>query len=113
MSDLRKQSCVPCTKGSPPLPPEKFATLSEELSGWEIEGGKRLTKTYVFRNYADALNWVNEISEIAEEENHHPDVFLAWGRVRLEVSTHAIGALHQNDFILAAKIDKLEAALRE
>ncbi len=79
----------------------------EEVKDWKVEDGKKLKREFKFKDFKEALAFVNKIGETAEEESHHPDIELGWGRVAVELSTHAIGGLSVNDFILAAKIDKL------
>jgi 4a-hydroxytetrahydrobiopterin dehydratase len=106
--ELAKRQCIPCRSDTPRLAGEPLTALHAELGrGWQLEGD-RLRKTFRFPDFVSALAFVNRIGEIAEAEAHHPDIHLAWGRVGLEIWTHAIGGLSENDFILAAKI---EAAL--
>jgi 4a-hydroxytetrahydrobiopterin dehydratase len=80
--------------------------LLAQLSGWEVNVGGHLAKTYKLKNFERALSFVNRIGAIAEQEGHHPDIFLAWGRVGLEIWTHKIGGLSEADFVLAAKADR-------
>ena len=84
--------------------------LAADLSGWEIVSGRSLRKNFKFPNFAAALAEVNRIGAIAEAEGHHPDILLGWGKVQVEISTHAIAGLSENDFILAAKIDAITPA---
>lgn len=82
----------------------------EEVKDWQVvkpKGIDTLRREFKFKDFKEALNFVNKIGEIAEEEGHHPDIELGWGKVKVELSTHAIGGLSVNDFILAAKIDKI------
>lgn len=87
---------------------EDINRLLGQLEGWSVEGGHHLTKTYEFPDFARALAFVNRVGAIAEEQGHHPDVHLAWGRVRLGLWTHKINGLSESDFILAARIDQAE-----
>ncbi|MCH6551042.1 MAG: 4a-hydroxytetrahydrobiopterin dehydratase [Planctomycetes bacterium] len=103
--DLAKKDCVPCRGGVPPLSGETVDQLLRELDGWSVEEGYHLTRTYKFKNFAEALAFVNRVGEIAEQQNHHPDLHLAWGKVRVEVWTHKISGLTESDFIFAAKVD--------
>ncbi len=103
---LASRSCVPCTRRTPRLTPEQIAKLLPQLDGWSVQDDRTLVKTYRFRDFASGLAFVNRAGAIAEAEGHHPDLHLAWGRVGVEVSTHAIGGLSENDFILAARLDQ-------
>ncbi len=105
VSELAKKECVPCKGGVPSLPGERVDELLGELDGWQVEEGYHLTRTCKFRNFAEALAFVNRVGEIAEQQNHHPDLHLAWGKVRVEVWTHKISGLTESDFIFAAKVD--------
>lgn len=104
--DLKNKKCVPCEGGIPPL--NKFqieAFLSLIDKRWVVVEGKRLVKEYHFVSFKHTISFVNKVAEKAEEEGHHPDIFISYARCRLEIWTHAIGGLSENDFILAAKID--------
>ena len=110
MSELAAKTCVPCQGGIPPLRGDDIDRLKQQLgSGWLVVDEHHLTKTYPFEDFASALAFVNKIGAVAEEQGHHPDVFLAWGRVRLEIFTHKVDGLTESDFILAAKADRLDA----
>jgi 4a-hydroxytetrahydrobiopterin dehydratase len=98
---------VPCRGGVPPLTKEQIEPLLGELSGWTVDGDHHLTKSWDFPDFATALAFVNRVGEVAEENGHHPDLFLAWGKVKIELYTHKIDGLSESDFILAAKIDQL------
>ena len=106
---LADKKCVPCAGGMPPLKGRELANLLKELQGWQVEAEHHLTKTYKFQNFAKALAFVNQVGAIAEEQGHHPDIYLTWGKVRIETHTHKIDGLTESDFILAAKIDRLPA----
>ncbi len=105
VSELAQRACVPCRGGVPPLSPEKVEALLQELDDWTVEQEYHLTKTLKFRDFAEALAFVNRVGAIAEQENHHPDLHLAWGKVRVEIWTHKIKGLTESDFIFAAKCD--------
>jgi 4a-hydroxytetrahydrobiopterin dehydratase len=105
--DLAAKKCVPCRGGTPALTPEQFVPLLDQLSRWEVIAQHHLTKQYDFPDFVSALAFVNRIGQVAEAEGHHPDIHLAWGRVRLQIFTHKIDGLSESDFVLAAKIDKL------
>ena len=109
MSDLADRDCVPCRGGVPPLTGEELAELSGALGpAWEIVDGHHLTRTFRFNDFREALAFTNRVGDLAEEQGHHPDLHLAWGRVTVEIWTHAIDGLTESDFVLAAKIDLLE-----
>ena len=99
---------MPCEGGVKPLTPDEYDSfLRTELEGWVDVDEKRIEKEYKFKNFKQALEFVNKVGDIAELEGHHPDIFLhGWNKVKLTLSTHAIGGLSENDFILATKIDK-------
>lgn len=101
---LAKRQCVPCRADTPRLTGDPLAALLDELGpDWDL-AGDRLRRTFRFPDFASALAFVNRIGEIAEREQHHPDIQLGWGRVSVELWTHAIDGLSENDFIVAAKI---------
>jgi 4a-hydroxytetrahydrobiopterin dehydratase len=91
----------------PPLEADAIAGFLKELSGWEVVEQHHLEKGYAFDDFAQALAFVNRVGELAEAEGHHPDIYLTWGKVRIQIWTHKIDGLTESDFILAAKIDEL------
>jgi 4a-hydroxytetrahydrobiopterin dehydratase len=105
--DLTKKKCVPCEGGTKPLIPDEYdAFLHNELSGWHAIAETKIEKNYKFKNFQEALDFISKVGQIAEEEGHHPDIYLHnWNKVRLTLTTHAIKGLSENDFILASKID--------
>ncbi|HVN78085.1 MAG TPA: 4a-hydroxytetrahydrobiopterin dehydratase [Terriglobia bacterium] len=105
MTELARKGCVPCRGGVPPLRGASIKPLLEQLIQWSTVEDHHLTKTFKFADFATALKFVNEVGEIAEREDHHPDIYLAWGKVRIDIWTHKIDGLTESDFILAAKID--------
>jgi 4a-hydroxytetrahydrobiopterin dehydratase len=107
MSDLAAKACLPCRGGVPPLKGEELASLQRQVDGWNVIEGHHITKTFTFLNFRGALMFVNRVSELAEEQGHHPDISLAWGKVGITIWTHKINGLTESDFILAAKIDRL------
>jgi 4a-hydroxytetrahydrobiopterin dehydratase len=106
MSDLAKKDCVPCKGGVPPLTREQYYPLLKQLPNWSVERDHHLTRTYTFPDFAKALVFVNRVGEMAEKQGHHPDIYLAWGNVRLDIWTHKIDGLTESDFVFAAKADK-------
>lgn len=105
-SDLADKQCVPCRGGVPPLRGEEVRKLSEQLGGsWAVVDEHHLEKEYRFADFAEALAFTNRVGAVAEEQGHHPDIYLAWGRVALKVWTHKVDGLTESDFIFAAKAD--------
>lgn len=105
---LVEQKCVPCEGGMPPLTIQEAETLMKDIHGWELsDGAKQIEKKFTFKNFKEALAFANKVGEIAESEGHHPEIEIGWGKVEIELSTHAIGGLSVNDFIVAAKIDTI------
>jgi 4a-hydroxytetrahydrobiopterin dehydratase len=110
MSQLSDRTCVPCRGGVPPLGGEELLRLHRELGGgWELIGEHHLEKSYSFRGFRPAFEFVKRVGEMCEEQGHHGDFFLAWGKVKLSVWTHKIDGLTESDFIWAAKADALLA----
>lgn len=108
MDDLAKKHCKPCEDWVAPLTKEKYEPLLEHLKGWNVMDDKLIWKEYKFKNFKEALEFVNKAGEIAEKEGHHPNIYLHnWNKVKIELTTHNIKGLSENDFILASKIDKL------
>jgi len=103
---LASKRCRPCRGGVPPLKGAAIQELSEQLGGgWTVVDEHHLEKEYGFEDFAEALAFTNRVGAIAEAEGHHPDIYLAWGRVALKIFTHKIDGLTESDFILAAKAD--------
>jgi 4a-hydroxytetrahydrobiopterin dehydratase len=111
LSDLAAKQCVPCKGGVPPLHGAALLVLQHQLgeggNGWKIEREHHLEKEFRFPNFVTALAYVNRVGELAEAQNHHPDIALAWGRVRITIWTHEIDGLTESDFVFAAKCDQL------
>jgi len=104
---LASKSCVPCRGGVPPLKGAELAALHRQVNAWEVIDEHHLSREFKFPNFVKALAFVNRVGEVAEAEGHHPNIFLTWGKVRIEIWTHKIDGLTERDFILAAKIDQL------
>ena len=107
MSNLLSKKCVPCEGGVKPFGPEEIKNYIKEVPGWMVFNFRKLNKEFKFKDFQKAMAFVNKVAALAEEEGHHPDIAISYNKVRLDISTHAIGGLSENDFILAAKIDKL------
>lgn len=104
---LSERRCTVCRPGTPTLPPEAAAALLSKLDGWQLESGRKLVRSFGFGNWKEAMSFANQVSDVAEAEGHHPDLCVSWGKVKVELTTHAAGGLTENDFILAAKIDRI------
>jgi len=110
MPDFAEQHCVPCEGGTAPLSIEDARGIIEYMKGWTLApDAKSISREFLFKDFKEAVGFVNAVAAIAEQEGHHPDITLQWNKVRLELSTHAIGGLSTNDFIIAAKVNKLDA----
>ena len=111
MSDLFEKKCVPCEGGVPPLDISEIHKYQKKVDGWEIIKGNKniyfLEKKFKFKNFAESQKFVNDVGKISEEEGHHPEILFGWGYAKINITTHAIEGLSENDFILAAKIDKI------
>jgi len=108
MEDLTLKVCVACEGDVPPLSREEANQLLTQIPLWKIsEDGKELIREYLFKDFKEALAFTNKIGEIAEAEGHHPDLTLGWGKVGVSLTTHAIGGLSENDFIVASKVEAL------
>jgi 4a-hydroxytetrahydrobiopterin dehydratase len=108
MEGLAQKSCVPCRGGVPPLDPAAAQALLAGASGWRLEqNATRLERGFEFRDFVEAIKFVNRVADVAEQEGHHPDIAVHWNKVDLTLWTHKIGGLHENDFILAAKVNRL------
>ena len=109
MSDLINKKCVPCEGGVIPFDISDIHKYQKKVDGWSILKNEKnvyfLEKRYTFKNFLDSQNFVNKVGKISEEEGHHPDILFGWGYVKINITTHAIEGLSENDFILAAKID--------
>ena len=106
---LTDKKCQPCAGGVAPLKGERLVPLAAELPAWEIVEEHHLSRTFRFKNFAEALAFVNRVGELAEREGHHPTIHFTWGEATVETWTHKIDGLTESDFILAAKIDELHA----
>ncbi len=108
MSDLASKTCIPCRGGVPALKGNELTTLLKMLDdGWKTINEHHLEKNYAFPDFKQALAFTNRVGDLAEQQGHHPDIYLAWGKVVLTIWTHAIDGLTESDFILAAKADQV------
>lgn len=104
MSDLVQKHCVACEGGTPPMPLGQARTLMDQVPGWELVDST-LVRRFKFKDFQAAMDFVNRVAGLAEAEGHHPGIHIAWNRVRLELTTHSIKGLSENDFIMAARIN--------
>jgi 4a-hydroxytetrahydrobiopterin dehydratase len=110
MTDLASAKCVACRAGEPTVTESEIEELHPQIPEWqikEVDGVKRLERTFKFKNFAQALEFTNKVGAAAEDENHHPMITTEWGKATVQWWTHKIGGLHKNDFIMAAKTDQL------
>jgi 4a-hydroxytetrahydrobiopterin dehydratase len=104
---LADKKCVPCRGGVPPLKGKELDALHASVPDWTIELEHHIRREFRFSNFKQALDFVNRVGALAEEQGHHPDILLAWGKVEVTMWTHKIEGLTESDFIMAAKIDRL------
>ena len=110
-TELAARSCIPCRGGVPPLGPEDAASLQRQVPDWSLlDEGSRIERRFKFKNFAGAFAFVTRAAELAEAEGHHPDISFGWGYASVSLLTHKIKGLHENDFIMAAKLDRIAAA---
>ena len=111
MSELLNKKCVPCEGGVIPFDISEIHKYQKKIDGWNVVKDKKnifcLEKKFVFKDFLESQKFVNEVSKISEEEGHHPDILFGWGYSKINITTHAIEGLSENDFILAAKIDQI------
>ncbi len=110
MGDLASKKCVPCEGGTPPMPRVDAEKMLGEVEGWNLaeDGVLKIQRRFKFEDFKSALRFVNQVGDIAEAEGHHPDISFGWGGATVTLYTHAVSGLSENDFIMAAKINKLE-----
>ena len=110
--NLAELQCIPCRGGVPPLTAEEIRPLHAQVPEWKVVEHHHVERLFQFPDFATALAFVNRVGALAEEQGHHPDIYLAWGKVEVKIWTHKIDGLTESDFILAAKIDRLDSATR-
>ena len=110
MSDLIKKKCVPCEGGALPFDTSEIHKYQKKVDGWDVLNNEKknffLFKRFNFKNFSESQDFINKVGDISENEGHHPDISFGWGYAEIKITTHAIEGLSENDFILAAKIDK-------
>ena len=111
MTDLADKKCIPCEGGIPSFNLEEIHKYLKKVDGWDVESVEKknfyIIKNFKFNNFLESQSFVNKVGEIAEREGHHPDIWFGWGYAKIKIQTHAINGLHESDFVLAAKIDKI------
>lgn len=111
MNDLINKKCVPCEGGIPALDLSEIHKYQKKVDGWDVKSNEKkiyfLEKNFRFKNFLESQKFVNKVGEISEQEGHHPDILFGWGYAKISITTHAIEGLSENDFILAAKIDRI------
>tara|TARA_A100001011_G_scaffold395810_1_gene491883 strand:- start:1033 stop:1413 length:381 start_codon:yes stop_codon:yes gene_type:complete len=111
MSDLADKKCIPCEGGIPSFNLEEIHKYLKKVDGWDVKSEDKkdyfIIKNFKFNNFLDSQSFVNKVGEIAEHEGHHPDIWFGWGYAKIKIQTHAINGLHESDFVLAAKIDRI------
>lgn len=110
MIPLTDKTCVPCQKGAPQITPQELEALKPQIPDWEIRdagGVQTLYRAFKFKNFKEALDFVNAVGDLAEDHFHHPTIVLDWGKVQVSWTTHKIKGLHENDVIMAAKTDTI------
>jgi 4a-hydroxytetrahydrobiopterin dehydratase len=113
LMSLADKKCVPCRGGVPPMEPAKAQEMLKQLErGWQLNKEGHLERLYTFKDFAQALSFVNKVGAVAEAEGHHPDLYLAWGKCKVELWTHKINGLTESDFYMAAKADRAFEAFR-
>ena len=105
--DLTHKKCIPCEGGRPPLTAEVVQKYLSQTPDWQVEEDKKIKKEFRFKDFKASMVFVNAVAGLAEAEGHHPSIFISYNKVRITLTTHAIGGLSENDFIMAAKIDQL------
>ena len=112
MNDLHEKKCIPCQGGVPSFDISEIHKFLKKVDGWEVKKNEKgsyfLEKNFKFKNFAESQKFINEVSNIAENENHHPDITFGWGYAKIQIFTHKIQGLVESDFILAAKVDQIK-----
>ena len=111
MGKLSDKKCIPCQGGIPGFDITEIHKYLKMVDGWEVKADESkiyyLIKEFKFKNFQESQNFINKVGEIAEKEGHHPDIWFGWGYAKVKIQTHAINGLHESDFVLAAKIDRI------
>lgn len=105
--DLENKKCVPCEVGGDPLNPDEISVFAKDLKDWNIFDNKKINKNFEFKDFKEAIDFVNKVADVANREGHHPDILISYNKVNIELTTHEVKGLTQNDFIMATKIDRI------
>lgn len=105
--NLENKKCIPCEVGGQPMDSKGVAIFAKDLSEWQVLDNKKIKRTFEFSDFRESMIFVNKVAEIAETEGHHPDIYIYYNKVIIELTTHAVGGLTENDFIIATKIGKI------
>lgn len=106
MDNLVSKKCVPCKIGTPPMPADQVNQFLKQVPNWKVSDNK-ITRQFEFKDFKESMVFINKVADIAQKEGHHPDIYIYYNKVTLELFTHAAGGLTENDFIVAAKIDAI------
>ena len=113
MTNLDKKNCIPCRGGIPPFEISEIHKYLKKIDGWDVKENENksffLEKNFKFKNFLESQKFINKVGDIAEKESHHPDIIFGWGYATIKIFTHKIQGLVESDFILAAKIDKINS----
>lgn len=108
MNQLASKKCVPCETGTPPLTEEQFQPLLKQLKlDWEVVENRKIRHEFKFKNFSESMAFANKVADLAESENHHPNIHIYYSRVVIDLTTHSVKGLSENDFIMAAKVENL------
>ena len=111
MTDLADKKCVPCEGGIPSFDLKEIHKYLKKVDGWDVKSDDNKTyyllKEFKFNNFLESQNFINKVGEISEKEGHHPDISFGWGYAKIKIFRHAIKGLHESDFVLAAKVDRI------
>ncbi|HEY9583735.1 MAG TPA: 4a-hydroxytetrahydrobiopterin dehydratase [Candidatus Paceibacterota bacterium] len=107
--DLSKKKCVPCEAGGKALSKKGVAVFSKDFPKWTVKGNKKIIRKFKFEDFKESIEFVNKVAKIAKTEDHHPDIYISYDIVTIELTTHKVKGLTENDFIIAAKVDKILA----
>lgn len=106
--DLLNKKCIPCEVGGTPMDANAVAIFVRDLKDWRVIENTKISKDFTFKNFKESMIFINQVADIAESEGHHPDIHVYYNKVKIELMTHEVNGLTENDFIIATKIDKIK-----